>query len=394
MRNQVNKILSNSVKNVEFPLVSLRDFQSKYSSEKEYQSSFEKIKKYSSSVPEKQKKAINCIIFNRGNADGITCAYIVLRYLKKQLKRELTQSDIYLIPVGPSSGYGIARDISRSEQNIKGKNVIVLDLAYNVESLDYLKKISKSLIVIDDHPLTQNLINKTKLNNKNYYIGDKGHAACGYAWKFFFPKKKVIPFIQMVDSDDAKLYLKHLGNPRPINTYFNYRIVHNANLKWTDLRSFEKIDKMVKELNPNFAKFVGHYFDELSNNLKEQIAKNARFAYFEGHPVYILCYNDPALVKMVMRQMVTNAKKANIKIDFAVTWGWEHSNNLYNIQLSEDHSLPMPGNRLPEIANKLGKIGNTGKGGGGREHVGHFYWPRGNGKDIWDLFGKNPKYLK
>ena len=37
---------------------------------------------------------------------------------------------------------------------------------------------------------------------------------------------------------------------------------------------------------------------------------------------------------MVQRQMLSNAKKQNKKIDFAVIWGWQHSRNQYNIQLS------------------------------------------------------------
>lgn len=396
MRNAINKIMSNSLKNKEYPSVERFQENPVYKSEKEYQASFGEIKKLSAKHTDKQKQSINFIIFNQSNADGITSAYIILRYLKKKLKRDLTQNDVYLLAAKASSGRnsGVAKDIKYNESKIRDKNVIVVDLAYDATTLNFLKQISKSLIVIDDHPLTKSVISNTKLNNKNYYIGDDKHAACAYTWKFFYPKKKVIEFVQMIDSDDRKLFLKHIGNTTPIRHYFNYRIIHNPHLKWTDLRSFDKLDKMVKELNPNFAKFVGHYFEELVNNLKEQVARNAVFAYFEGHPVYILCYNDPALKSIVLRQMVTNAKKANKKIDFAVTWGWEHGKGEYSIQLSEDHNMPLPGNKLPEMARKLGNIGGCKEGGGGSKHVGHFYWPRGNGKDIWDLFGKNPKYLK
>lgn len=393
MKNKINKILANSVKDLSNPFSDGRSFNSKYKTNKEYQSSFSNIKNFSKKVPLKNKKGITCIIFNRGNADGIISAYIVLKYLKMKLKKDLTDT-IKLIPTGPWSGQKVARDFLKCEEYIKGRHVIVLDLAYNIESLNYLKKMAKSVIVIDDHPITKKLIGQTKLNNKDFFIGDSQHAACGYTWKFFFPTKKVIPFVQMIDSADAKLHLSFLGNLRPFETYLNYRIIHNPFLKWNYMQSFDKIDTMMKDLNPNFVKFVGHYFDEVANNLKEQIAQNARFGYFEGHPVYILCYNDPALYKMVLRQMVTNAKKNNKKIDFAVTWGFEHSRGEYNIQLSEDHSIPLPGNRLPEIANKLGRIGGTREGGGGRDHVAHFYWPRGRGKDIWDLFNKTPKYLK
>ena len=91
--------------------------------------------------------------------------------------------------------------------------------------------------------------------------------------------------------------------------------------------------------------------------------------------------------------MVTNAKNDNKKIDFAVTWGWEHRNNMYSVQLSEEHYVGPPKHNLPEISKKLGKIGKTGKGGGGSKYIGHFYWPRNKDKDIWDLFGKKAKYL-
>ena len=106
---------------------------------------------------------------------------------------------------------------------------------------------AKSVIVIDDHPITKKIIGQTKLNKKDYFIGDSGHAACGYTWKFFFPTKKVIPFVQIIDSTDAKLYLSFLGNLRAFETYVKYRIIHNPLLKWNDMRSFDKIDRILFE---------------------------------------------------------------------------------------------------------------------------------------------------
>ena len=47
---------------------------------------------------------------------------------------------------------------------------------------------------------------------------------------------------------------------------------------------------------------------------------NRRFwCYFDGHfPVYILNFKDPALYKMVAKQMITNAKNRGHNIAFAV----------------------------------------------------------------------------
>ena len=196
MRNAINKIMSNSLKNKEYP--SSNSFQSTpvFKSDKEYQGSFTEIKKLAAKYTDKQKQSIDFIIFNQSNADGITSAYIVLRYLKKKLKRDLTQDDIFLMAARASSGRnsGVAKDIKYNESKIRGKNVIVVDLAYDATTLDFLKQTAKSLIVIDDHPITKSVIGNTKLNNKNYYIGDDKHAACAYTWKFFYPKKKSYSF--------------------------------------------------------------------------------------------------------------------------------------------------------------------------------------------------------
>ena len=78
---------------------------------------------------------------------------------------------------------------------------------------------------------------------------------------------------------------------------------------------------------------IGHYYDELANNIKEQVARNARKATFQGHPVYVLNYNDPVLSRMVARQMLTNAQKAGDNIHFAVLWGYEYTSNAYRVQL-------------------------------------------------------------
>ena len=96
---------------------------------------------------------------------------------------------------------------------------------------------------------------------------------------------------------------------------------------------------------------------------------------------------------MVGRQMVTNAKLKGDDIHFAVLWGYEYTNGFYKVYLCEYHdNRGKPKYNLPKIAKTLGNIGRTGKGGGGANFVGNFYWPHSKDKDIWDLFTKN--YIK
>ena len=393
MLNNINRIAKKCLQECEFPFGD-KKYNNKqiFKDDKEYQKSFKEIKVFSDKFKLSQKKNINCIIFNENNADGKTAAAIILRFLAKKLNKELTENDVTLINVGPHSGEGIDYKLKKLENDIKDKNIIIVDLAYNIECLNYFKKIGKSVILIDDHPITNNIIKKTKLKKTEYYIGDDKHGACAYTWKFLYPKKKVPYSIQMIETSDRKQFLNFLGNTRPYMSFLNYRILFNKRLKWNNLQSFAKLLEYLFNTNTNFSKFVGHYYDQVVNNIKEQIAINAQLRYFEGHPVYVLNYKDPALYKMVQRQMLTNAEKKGDKIHFAVLWTYEYTINAYNVSLSEiQHTSPKY--NLPGIAYKLGKIGKIPRGGGGSKNAGNFYWPRGNGKDIWDLFNKTPKYL-
>jgi len=353
-----------------------------------YQDSFDDIIKFSKKITLPKKKSINCIIYHADNSDGVMSANIVVKFLTENKVGD----DIVIIPAKPSSGAGFMnKRLEKYENQIRGRNLIILDLQYNKENLDYFKSLAKDIIIIDDHP-----IGESNSSNK-HFIGDNSHASVAYTWKFFYPKLDVPLYAQIIDNDDRKLQLPYLSQYRNMSSFYNYRIFHSPYLqklgiKFDKVSDFELLDTVVKDEFKNVSNIIGHYYDELANNIKDQVARNARMAYFEGHPVYVLNYNDPVLARMVARQMLTNAKGRGDNIDFAVLWGYEYTNQCYRVQLAEFHG-GKPKHNLPYIAKTLGNIGGTGKGGGGAQYVGNFYWPRGNGKDIWDLFSKYPKFI-
>jgi hypothetical protein len=362
---------------------------------KKYQNSFDDIIKFSKTITLIKKKRINCIIYHAENSDGIMSANIVVKYLKENKVAD----DIIIIPGKPLSGAGFINNrLQKYESQIKGRNVIILDLQYNKENLRYIESLAKELIVIDDHVIGHNQVLTVDKNNSKHFIGDNSHASVAYTWKFFYPKIDVPLYAQIIDNDDRKLQLPFLSKYRNVSSFYNYRIFHNPYLqkfgiKFDKVIDFEYLDNAMSEEYKNISNIIGHYYDELANNIKDQVARNARFAYFEGHPVYVLNYNDPVLSRMVARQMLTNAKAKGDDIDFVVLWGYEYTNQCYRVQLVEFHG-GNPKYNLPQIAKILGNIGGTQKGGSGAKYVGNFYWSRSKGKDIWDLFGKKARFIK
>lgn len=188
--NNINKILSKKLKKVEYPKRGVGNKVPTYKTRKEYNASLNDIKKFGKKIKAVKKRNINAIIFNKKNGDGITSALIVVEYLKKKNKN-FNEEEIKLIPVGPASG-PISRDreLTKKLNSYKDRNIIVLDLQYDKDRLNYLKKNSKSILLIDDHPLTKKIINDTNLKDDEYFIGDDKHGTCTYTHKFFYPKKK------------------------------------------------------------------------------------------------------------------------------------------------------------------------------------------------------------
>ena len=173
-----------------------------YKDEDEYQNSFQDVLAFSKDITPSKKKSINTIIFNTNNADGIFSAYVAIKFLK-----ENNIENIKVIQGKPASGNSVNSILKYIENDIKNKNVLIVDIAYSKVNLNYMAKLAKSIIVIDDHSSKNRNLTEGLNENIKYFVGGK-HSAVGYTWKFFFPTKKVPMYIQYIDNDDRKLFFK------------------------------------------------------------------------------------------------------------------------------------------------------------------------------------------
>lgn len=365
-----------------------------FKTEKEYQNSFDNIIKFSKTIKDKEKKEINAIIYHDQNKDGLFSALVFWQFLNEN---NLTSDNIVYIPLKPSSGNKVNFRLNNILGLIKDKNVLIVDIQYSYINLKLISENCKKLYIIDDHPREEGNIKQLETINNlkgNIFIGND-HAACAYTWKFFFPKKDVPLYIQVTDNNDLKMQLPFLQSySRSIDVVVEYRVVHSPYIKsFNNNQSFKKLNEIIQNLDLNLFYVIGKYYDEVANNIKEQVAQNAVVQPFQGYKVTVLNWNDPALTKMVLRQMISNAENKGLNVDFAICWGYEYTANAYRIQLSEKHTGGNPKYNLPIMAEKLGKFFGSSRGGGGKRFLGNFYLPRGK-YDIWDLFVNSDEILK
>ena len=370
-KNATNDIIKKCVKNLNFQdLVADRKNQVyDYNTPEEFNEIL--YKEVINFVKTFKPKNIDIIVYNAGNTDGIFSAAIAYHYFTEKLNK-----DIEIIKIG--AGLGNAKRIFKK---IKGKDVLFLDLSYSNDSYNKIKKEVKTLYAIDDH---DNIV-----KDKNIFIGSGNFATCAYTWKIFYPRKKVPLFVEYVNDTDSKKKSKYIKKSNLITTAITFRYTKNPYIKSEDFRNgkvLKQIWDIIDESNPSFWVFIGKYFDEVQENIKEQIAKNAYPDKFQGYNVGVLNFLDPVLTKRVGRQIITNFENAGKDIDFAFLWGYDNGKNAFNIQIIDNHRQKKI--NLEKMAQILGKKGGHRDGGGGHFHVGHFYWPRDDKHDIWDLFTK------
>jgi len=362
-------------------------FKSRYPTEKDYQNSFDDIISFSKSLTEKERNSIDAIMYNENNNDGMISAYIAWLYFKENKSNKLPM----FIPAKPSSSNTILNfRLKKHEPNLKGKTLLIVDISFGKANYQYLTSVCSNIIIVDDHKIqTKNNIASfiNKFSNIKHFIGDT-HSACGYVWKFFFPKKDVPYYIMIIDNKDKKLFLPFIPRLKSqyFTSYLSFRVTNSPYLNKNDPHYFDKVNKLLN-VDSNYSSIVGLFYTQIEENIKEQVARNARPATFQGFRVYVLNFNDPVLYKKVARQIITNVEKKGEHIDFVVLYGYEFTVNAYKIFLSEKHS-GTPKYNLPLMAQKLSKINGMSRGGLGKEYIANFYWKRTDKYDIWDLFTK------
>ncbi len=372
-----NAMIRNCVKNKDLKQVykqaSDPKFAPKYSTREEYDNSFTSIEQFSKKFTKSDLKQIDTIVFNENN-DGYFAGAIAYHALK-----ELGANIKKIVKIKPNQAYKPDKDFDR------GSSPIFVDVDFSEFSLKYMLDYCKYMIVIDDH--------EPRMKHENFYSswvpskGKNDHAACACTWKFFYPRENVPFVLSYVDSSDTKLFLPWVSYSSMFSEAMGFRYTHSRSpdmkAKIASGQVFEELWNIIMQSNVNDLITFGHYYFEVTEKLKEQIAVNAQIRDFQGYKVGILNFRSPALTKKVGRQICTNLKG---KIDFAVLWGWEYTLNCYGITLINDHQATST--KVDEIGKKLAAIGGHYKGGGGRPDEYNLYWPKNNKTDIWDLLEK------
>lgn len=349
-----------------FPVKVFEKNMSVFRTPEEYDESFSNMIKFQKQFTEKQKQSFDVVLYHGGNLDGTLSAYLYWEYITKGGTEE---KKIEFIARRPDfrKGTQVAPLIQQILPQLKGKNILMVDLFYNRQTYEAISNEANFMVAIDDHH------DDSLKDLPNHFSADK-HATVGVVWKFFHPELPVPYFIQYVDSDDAKLFLAYLPEINAYVTAMYVRFVKNQK-KWSYYQS--NITEMFKEIHEvmsgpatqgvNFLIVLGRAMQQFRENMKMEIAHQASPAVFQGYKVYVLNFSLPGMTKLVAKHIASIHKDAA----FAVVWHYNMQRRMFDVTLSSDHDTTKSKDQqvdLNELAKKLGK-------GGGHFHSARFTLP-------------------
>jgi len=181
-----NKIIANCVKNID---IDNKNKQYVNNYEKTYLNSLvTKLKGFS--LSDKEKKSIDCILYNQKNNDGMFSATIAYHFIK---------NEAHTLPLLLRVGEGGVQ-LNRVIKKLFNKNVLILDLEYDTAAYKRMSDTCKTVFTIDDHKQP----NTSMLENVKVFSGVDTHGTCAFTWSIFYPEKKIPKIVQIIDINDSK----------------------------------------------------------------------------------------------------------------------------------------------------------------------------------------------
>ena len=327
----------------------------RYKTEAEYLATFGEIEEFVNRISEDRKRAINYVFYHVNNSDGYFSAYCAWDYKTNGGKIPNVSLTIRAIQTDNVPGKPSFK-MTRLENEIRGANVLVVDLACNEATMDYLHQVTRDFIIIDDHPD----ITTSKKYPNNVFSG-RGHSACAYTYKLFHPQTPVPKIYQYVDSDDNKMYLSYLPYIRQLNVALDVRVIKNdffvrkRSLDKVYGGGFNALHDLLEYNNTNMLIAMGTYMVEIQENFKFAIAKNAYYTKWMGFNVGILNFEASGLTKPVGRQILSDMKEQGRPVDFSIVWCYHHPKQQYRLQIMEEHI----GTHKPKILSLIKYIVDT-----------------------------------
>ena len=277
-----------------------------------------------------EPSSVDCVIYHADCTDGFGAAYSAWKLLGNR-------AEYYACKHGTKP------------PDVKGKNVVILDFAFNNPTTKKMIEEASALLVIDHHKSA--MVELHDIPNTHF---DMTKSGAMLAWEFFHPGKEPPKFIKYIM--DRDLWTWELEYSKEFSAAFDM-----VPFEFEEFEKFEDdsvFDDAVKR---------GSYILAYSKTVVKKVCEKAQLRKLDDKEVLVV--NASHWMSEIGTRLAPDC-------DFALIWYWDHEAKHTKVSLRSFHDIA----DVAEIAKKFG--------GGGHRKAAGFQLPAG--KHIEDIFD-NPK---
>lgn len=262
----------------------------------------------------------NYIIYHKQCFDGYTGFYLFLKS-KNWTPKPIVYPDI------PSTKY--------VPENIDGKNIISIDVAYSPNIIEEICKKANHYTFIDHHKTNINEIkNLAKKYNNLSVIYNNDESGSSLTWKTFFPERVMPRFVSYIkDNDIGKWEIKETYDfIAALEVNFSLEPDFKILKHWDNLLNDSYLDELIKK---------GNIYNEYKNYLikknkidikmfpsKNLVIKNSLLDKVGKYKVGVVMKGCPS-PSLVGKYVMDNYED----LDFCIIWFYNLNKNSYSLSL-------------------------------------------------------------
>lgn len=257
----------------------------------------------------------NYIIFHNYCLDGFTGFYIFMKSDKWE-KKPIVHPD-----------YPSSKDVP---PDIDGKNVIIIDVAYNAGIIKEIAERCNKLLFIDHHVSIKDDVSKLKLDKPHKVIYDVNECGATLTWKYVYGNKKIPKFVQHIRDNDIGLWemkdTHHLVSYMDVHAKFDPTLDNLKN--WDNLFNNSFLTNIIEK---------GKSYYEYKINLVKMNYKKHSIKLFPGFK-FKEHFNDKYTVAVLNNKcpspsMLGKYVVENVKCDFCIMWEYNMKRDVYIITM-------------------------------------------------------------
>lgn len=303
------------------------------------------------------------VIYHKNCFDGFS-SFFLLHH------KHLISDDAIIYPDYPYS--------ENIPPNIENKDVIAVDVAYNINIIKSIINKAKSLYFIDHHITIHKDIEQEELHSipNVTIVYDKTMSGSSLVWKTFYKSTKIPSFIKYIEDYDTGTFKFSITKQFMLALDVNYDLDPSKNnlLKWEKLFNKKEIIRLIR---------AGKFYQEYDHTLTSRNKKKYNLMTFPSQKIYDhhkKIFDKPEQYKVAVFlgspcpsiNSISDKTLLEIDCDFIIFWTYQLDKKKHVITMRSKKT------NVADIAKEFG--------GGGHDFASSFSIPSSK-YTIDDFFG-------